>query len=129
MKIIHEIYTSLKQTYPDNSNRLNYFLAACSLFFVSSDNLNYDILIKLRPYGGLIGIDNSSLDKYLKNSKILRLHAILHDAADKFYQQGPTYCYMLPWNCYNSLLGHLSGITFCLFIKLKKPEVYHLLEC
>ena len=57
---------SLKQTYPDNSNRRNYFLAACSLFFVSSDNLNYDILIKLRPYGGLIGIDNSSLDKYLK---------------------------------------------------------------
>ena len=81
LKIIHEIYTSLKQTYPDNSNRRNYFLAAFSLFFVSSDNLNYDILIKLRPYGGLIGIDNSSLDKYLKNSKILRLHAILHDAA------------------------------------------------
>ena len=132
LKIIHEVYTSLKQTYPDNSNRRNYFLAACSLFFVSSDNLNYDILIKLRPYGGLIGIDNSSLDKYLKNSKILRLHAILHDAAGfihEFYQQGPTYCYMLPWNCNNSLLGHLSGIAFCLFIKLKKPEVYHLLEC
>ena len=70
LKIIHEIYTSLKQTYPDNSNRRNYFLAACSLFFVSSDNLNYNILIKLRPYGGLIGIDNSSLNKYLKNSKI-----------------------------------------------------------
>ena len=73
LKIIHEIYTSLKQTYPDNSNRRNYFLAACSLFFVSSDNLNDDILIKLRPYGGLIGIDNSSLDKYLKNSKTLQL--------------------------------------------------------
>ena len=132
LKIIHEIYTSLKQTYPDNSNRRNYFLAACFLFFVRSDNLNYDILIKLRLYGGLIGIDNSSLDKYLKNSKILRLHAILHDAAGfihEFYQQGPTYCYMLPWNCNNSLLGHLSGIAFCLFIKLKKPEVYHLLEC
>ena len=132
LKIIHEIYTSLKQTYPDNSNRRNYFPAACSLFFVSSDNLNYDILIKLRPYGGLIGIDNSSLDKYLRNSKILQLHAILHDAAGfihKSYQQGPTYCYMLPWNCNNSLLGHLNGIAFCLFIKLKKPEVYHLLEC
>ena len=61
--LIHEIYTSLKQTYPDNSNRSNFFLAAYSLFFVSSDNLNCDILIKLRPYGGLIGIDNSSLDK------------------------------------------------------------------
>ena len=52
LKIIHEFYPSLKETYPDNSNRRNYFLAACSLFFVSSDNLNYDILIRLRPYGG-----------------------------------------------------------------------------
>ena len=132
LKIIHEIYTSLKQTHPDNSNRRNYFLAACFLFFFASpDNLNYDILIKLRPYGGLIGIDNSSLDKYLKNSKILRLHAILHDAAGfihEFCQQGPPYCYMFPWNCNNSLLGLLSGIAFCLFIKLKKPELYHLLE-
>ena len=126
-----KIYTSLKQTYPDNSNRRNYFLAACYLFFVSSDNLNYDILIKLRPYGGLIGIDNSSLDKYLKYSKILRLHAILHDTAgflQEFYQQGPTYCYMFPWKCNNRLLGHLSGIAFYLLIKLKKPELYHLQE-
>ena len=43
LKITHENYTSLKQTYPDNSNQQNYFLAACSLFFISSDNLNYDI--------------------------------------------------------------------------------------
>ena len=132
LKLILKIYTSLKQTYPDNFNRRNYFLAACSLFFVSSDNLNYDILIKLRPYGGLLGIDNSSLDKYLKNCKILRLHAILRNAArfiHKIYQQVPTYCYMLPRYCNNSLLGHLSGIAFCLFIKLKKSELYHLLKC
>ena len=29
---------------------------------------------------GLIGIDNSTLDKYFKSNKILRSHAILHDA-------------------------------------------------
>ena len=82
------------QTYPDNSNLRNFFLAACSLFFVSSDNFNYDILIKLRPYGDLIGIDNSSLNKYLHAILQIRLQAILHDAAGfihKFYQQGPTY--------------------------------------
>ena len=111
LKIIHESYTSLKQIYPDISNRRKYFLAACSLFFVSSDNLNYDILIKLRPYGGLIGIDSSSLNKHLKTSKILQLHAILRNAVGFihwFYQQDPTYCYMLPLNCNNSLLGYLS---------------------
>ena len=81
---------AIDETYPDNSNRRNYFL-----FFVSSDYRNYDILIKWRPYGGLIGIDNSSLDKHLKNCNILRLHAISHDAAGfvhEFYQQRPTYC-------------------------------------
>ena len=50
-------------------------------------------MIKLRPYGGLIGIDNFSLDKYLNDSKILRQNAILHDAAGfahEVYNTGPT---------------------------------------
>ena len=53
----------------------------CSIFFSRKNDINNDVAIKLRPYGGLIGIDNSSLDKDLNDSKILRLHAILHDAA------------------------------------------------
>ena len=82
LEIIHEIFITLKKTYPENDNRRNYFLAACSLFFFSTINdINYDVAIKLRPYGGLIGIENSSLDKYLSDSKILRMQAILHDAA------------------------------------------------
>ena len=129
---IHEIFITLKKTYPENTNRRNYFLAACSLFFFSTTNdINNDVAIKLRPYGGLIGIDISSLDKYLNDSKILRMHAILHDAAGyvrEVYNSGPTYCYVLPWKCNSSLIGHLSGITFCLYIKLKKPKLYHLLE-
>ena len=40
----------------------------------------HDISLKLRHHGGLIGIDNSSLDKYLRTSKNLRLHAKLDDA-------------------------------------------------
>ena len=99
-----------------------------TFFFSTTNYINYDIAIKLKPNGGLIGIDNSSLDKYLKDSKILRMHAILHDAAGfvrEVYNTGPTYCYVLPWKCNSSL----SGITFCLYIKLKKPKLYHLLEC
>ena len=68
LKTILKNYMSLKQTYQDKSNQRNYFLAACSLFFISSDNPNYDISIKLRLYGGLIGINKSSLEKYLKIS-------------------------------------------------------------
>ena len=71
LEIIHEIFITLKKTYPENTNRRNYFLVACSLFFFSTTNdINYDVAIKLRPYGGLIGIENASLDKYLSDSKI-----------------------------------------------------------
>ena len=55
--------------------------------------------LKLRPYGGLIGIDNSSLDKYFKSYKILRLHAFLHDASGfvfEYSEKGPGYSYVLP---------------------------------
>ena len=37
--------------------------------------------MKMKPYGGPIGIDNSSLDKYFKSYKIVRLHAILHEVS------------------------------------------------
>ena len=37
--------------------------------------------MKLRTYGGLVGIENSIRDRFLKDLKILRLHSILHDVA------------------------------------------------
>ena len=55
-----------------------YFLATCQYL---DPDLDLDIAVKMRPYGGLIRIDNSSLDLYFKSYKILRLHAILHDAS------------------------------------------------
>ena len=106
LEIIHKIYLTVKKTYPENSDHRISFLALCSQFFFSSKiDINYDVAIKVGPNGGLIGIDNSSLDKYLNDLKILRLHAILHDAAGfvhEVYNTGPTYCYMLPWKCNNS---------------------------
>ena len=95
-------------------------------------SLIYDVAIKLRSFIGVFGIDNSSLDKYLIDSKILRLHAILHDALEfvhEFHNTGPNYCYMLHWKFNNSLIGHLSGITFCLKLKQSNLILYQLLEC
>ena len=48
--------------------RVNDFLRA-SEYFSELDCFDHHIALKLRPYGGLIGIENSSLDKYLKVSK------------------------------------------------------------
>ena len=62
---IQDKYISISTSYPEKSVRFNYFLAA-SEYFSELDSFDHDIALKLRPYGGLIGIDNSSLDKYLK---------------------------------------------------------------
>ena len=116
---MHENYLSVSSLYPNNSVRLNYFLAT-SAYFSEIERSDSDIALKLRPYGGIIGIDNSSVDKYLKILKVLRLHAILHDAGGfvyEIYNQGPGYPYMLPWKSSNCFSGHLSGILFCLYIK------------
>ena len=131
LEIIHETYLSLQNIYPENSVRRNYFLAACSLFNESTD-FDFDIAMKLRPYGGLIGIDSSSMDRFLKDSEILRLHAILHDAAgyiQEYYNQGPVYAYMLPYDINSPFAGHITGIAFCWYTKLFKPITFHLLEC
>ena len=128
---IHESYLSVSSIYPNNSVKLNYFLAT-SEYFSEIEVFDFDIALKLRPYGGIICTDNSSVEKYLKISKVLRLHAILHDAGGfiyEIYNQGPGYSYMLPWKSSNCFSGHLSGILFCLYIKVFHPSIFHLLEC
>ena len=96
LKSIHEIYKGLKKDYSQNSQRFLYFLATCLYF---DPDIDLDIALKLQSYGGLIGVDNSSLDKYFKNLKILRLLAILHDASSfvfEYSEKGPSYSYVLP---------------------------------
>ena len=80
IKLIHEKTVSLRgnQNFSHISHRQLYFVATCALLDPEIDG---KIALKFRPYGGLIGVDNSRLDPLLKYSKVLRLHAALHDAA------------------------------------------------
>ena len=129
LKNIHEIYKQIKIDYPEYSERFVYFLAACHYL---DPDINLEIVLKLRPYGGLIGIDNSSLDIYLKSYKFLRLHAILHDASRfiaEHSQKGPGYSYVLPCPITNAFIGHMTGLKFCLFVKTFKRNLFAFLEC
>ena len=65
----HENYLSVSSIYPNNSVRLNYFLAT-SEFFSETEAFDFDKALKLRPYCGIIGVDISSVDKYLKSQDI-----------------------------------------------------------
>ena len=70
LKNIHEIYLEIKNNYPKYGERFLYFLAACQYL---DPDIDLEATWKPRPYGDLIGIDNSSLDSYFKSCKILRL--------------------------------------------------------
>lgn len=131
--LLHNTFKIEIESNPEFENknkRLLYFLAACSLF---DSELDLPIALKLRPHGGLIGIDDSSLDTVLKHSKVFRLHAILHDAAGfvkDYNSKGPGYIYAFGSGSLNScILGHLSGLIFCLYLKLFRSKTFRMLEC
>ena len=113
-----------------NTKRKNFFLATCKS--IQSD-VDLEMIDLLCPFGGLIGIGNSPLENVLGNFKIFRLHAIFHDAAGFMLTNmgcGPGYCYILPSSIARKLnycfLGHLTGLSYCLFLKLFHPHIYFL---
>ena len=62
-------------------------------------------------FGGLIGCGNSCLDSVFRYWKIIRQHAILHDAAGAVRThgaKGPSYCYMIGRGPNFYLLVHVN---------------------
>ena len=85
----------------------------------------WDSALSLREekfkFGGLIGYGNSCLYSVFRYSKLFRLHAILHDAAGAVRShsgKGPGYCYMIGRGPNFCLLGHVTGLLFCLYVKI-----------
>lgn len=113
----------------DDSKRKNFFFAACRMW---NKNINLREADMDCLYGGTIGINDSILDKFLNKSKILRLHAILHDAGGyirRKYGLGPGYCYALKNISINScFLGHVSGISYCIYLKIF-DSFYSQIDC
>lgn len=111
-----------------NSRRKNYFLAVCQHVLPDIDLKKVD---EETPYGGLIGIGDSWLEKLLGGFKLFRLHAVYHDATGYMmsnYDVGPGYTYLvcfpfLPNSCF---LGHIEGLIYCLVLKWVFPSAYNL---
>ena len=94
--------------------------------------LDLHIAMRMRLYGGLIGIDNSSLDKYFNSDKILSLHVIHHEASAfvfEYSDKGPGYSYALPCPVKKENLGHVTGLAFCLYVKTFESNLFRLLDC
>ena len=115
--------------FPTNEKRKNSFLAACKIW---DANVDLDEIDQQFPHGGRIGYANSLLDFFLARSKIFCLHAILHNSAGDVKttkDEGPGYCYMLPQLPSSSLLGNITGLFFCLYIKVCHPHIFKILDC
>ena len=79
-------------------------------------------------FGGTIGFGDSYLELLFRHLKVFRLHAILHDAAGAVGAQsgkGAGYCYMIGRGSNSCLFGHVSGLLFCLYIKLFLPSIFN----
>ena len=89
------LYIGLKMSFEHNSVGKNLFLSAR---FCWDSGLSLRAMDQKFEFGGLIGYGNSCLDSVFRDSKVFRLHAILHDAAGAVRSQsgkGPGYCYMI----------------------------------
>ena len=72
------------------------------------------------------------MDYFFANSKIFRLHAILHDcagSAKSTRQKCPGYCYVAPSLPSSCFLGHETGLFFYLYVKIFASSVYALFDC
>ena len=120
---VFRLYPGLKMSFEHNSVPKNLFLNACFCWDSGLSLRDMDQKFKL---GGLIGYGNSCLDSVLRYSKKYRLHALLHDASGTVWAhsgKGPGCCYMIGWGPNSGLLGHVTVLLFCLYVKLFLPSV------
>ena len=120
---IFRLYPGLKLSFEHNSVRQNLFLSAC---FCWDSRISLREMHQKFKFGGTIGNGNSYLELFFRHFKILRLHAILHDAAGAVRAhcgKGHGYCYTIGRGPNSCLLGHVTGLLFCLFVKLFLPSI------
>ena len=74
---ICENFNAVNYLFPKNTTHKNAFLAVCRYL---DENVDLRKINALAHSGGKIGPGDSKLDNYFNFLKILRLHAIFHDA-------------------------------------------------
>ena len=101
------------------------FLNAC---YIWNDKISLRDMDQKFLFGGLIGYGNSPLDSIICYSKVFRLHAILQDAAGtvrSHTDKGPGYCFMIGQGTNFCFLGRVTGLLFCLYVKLLLPSNFN----
>ena len=122
---IFRLYPGLKMSFEHNSVRKNLFLSAC---FCWDSRLSLREMDQKFKFGGTIGYGDSYLEFLFRHFKVYRLHAKLHDGAGAVWAQSGKrrgYCYMIGRGPNSCLLGHVTGLLFCLYVKIFLPSVFN----
>ena len=122
---IFRLYPGLKVSFEHNSVSKNVFLSAC---FCWDSSLSLREMDQKYKFGLTIGYGNSYLEFIFRHCKIFKLRAILHDAAGAVRAhsgKGPGYCYMIGRGPNSCLLGHVTGLLFCLYVKIFLPSIFN----
>ena len=82
-------------------------------------------------HGGNIDYGDSYLDSVFLYSKVIRLHAILHDAVGAVRLQtskGRGYCHKIGRGPTCCLLGDVTGLLLCLYVKTLLRSFFNLFD-
>ena len=112
-------------SFEHNSVRKNLFLSAC---FCWDSEFSLREMDQKFKFGGLIRYGNSHLGSVFRYSKVFRLHEKLHDAAGGVRShsgEGSGYRYLIGRGPNSCLLGHVTGILFCLYLKIFLPSIFN----
>ena len=122
---IFRLYPGFKKSFEHNSVRKKLFLSEC---FCWDSRLSLRELDQKFKFGGTTGYGDSYLEFLFCQFKVFRLHAILHDAAGTVRAhsgRGSGYCYMIGRGPNSCLLGYVTGLLFCLHVKLFLPSIFN----
>ena len=122
---VFRLYPGLKMTFEHSSVRKNLSLSAC---FCLDSRLSLREMDQKFIFGGTIGYGDSYLEFLFRHFKKFRLRARLHDAAGAVRPQSgkrPGYCYMIGRGPISCLLGHVTGLLFCLYVKIFLPSIFN----
>ena len=119
------LYLGLKLSFEHNSVGKELFLSAC---FCWNFRFSLREMDQKYKFGGTISYGNSYLELLFRHFKIFTLNAVLHDAAGAVPAQSgksPGYCYMIGRGPQSFLLGHVTGLLFCLYVKIFLPSIFN----
>ena len=122
---IFRFYPGLRMSFEHNSVCKNLFLSAC---FCWDSRLPLHEMDQKNKFGGTFGYGNPYLELLFRHFEIFRLHAILHDAAGTVRAHSGKslgYCYKIGRGPNSGLLGHVTGLLFCLYVKFFLPSIFN----